>query len=150
MPKTSKTSKTTLTRINVTDRAPKRFRVVGEKVARISPRDLAKALGAEVGGKSRKGAITPVGLIALREKVARMLKSTGGRPALVGAADRKKVPVLSGDWPKLEKISAHMADTGTNASPAQIASLLLHEKIQELEKKGVKRASRHLAASAPR
>jgi hypothetical protein len=145
-----KTRTTRTTRINVTDRAPKHFRVTGEKIKRVSAADLAKALGGEIVGRSRTRPLTPVGLIALRERVAGMLKSTGGRPALEGAADRKKVPVLSGDWPKLEKMSAHMAHTGTKASPAQIASLLLHEKLEELEKEGVEKVSRHLAASATR
>ena len=129
-------------RIKLTDRAPKRFRITGKKLRRISPRDVAEALGAQVVGSSPRKALSPIGLIALREKVARMLQSTGGRPALEGSADRKKVPVLSGDWTTLERLAVRMAHEGTKASPGQLASLLLHEKIEELE--------RHAHQSRPR
>ena len=125
------------TRIRISDRPAKRFRVTDASPRRLSHRTVAKALGAQVVGPSRTRPKSPTAVIALREKVGAMLRSTGGRPALEGAAERKKVPVIKGDWKKLELVAASFAQAGTKASPAQLASLLLHEKLQELERKGI-------------
>jgi len=117
-------------RINVRGTS-RRFRVTAPGAVHVSHEEVAQALGAEQVGPSRTRPVSPVAILALRERVGRLLKSTGGRPALEGAAARKKIPLQEGDWPKLQEIAAKVeGEGGVKATPGQIAAVLLHEAIE--------------------
>ena len=118
-------------RIVMTSRAPKRIVVTGVKARGLSPRKVAAALGAEVLGPSRSRPQSPIGLIALRERVTHQLHSSGGRPALEGAESRQKIPLMKGDWERLKRIAARVSeDSARQTTPGQVASLLLHMAIE--------------------
>lgn len=117
--------------IRVASKATKVIRVAGRKSPRVSPNAVAKALGGEVVGKSRQQPLTPIGILALREQVTRLLVSSGGRPALEGSVGRQKIPLHEGDWQKLKKMAAAVATGGVKPTPGQMASLLLHRAIAE-------------------
>lgn len=67
----------------------------GKGQKRIDSNEVAEALGAEkVGGKVNTKH-NPVSLFFLREILINRLRSSGGRPALVGTTkERKKYPFL--------------------------------------------------------
>lgn len=131
-------------KIIVTDRAPRRIVDISApslartarstKSRKVSAETVAKALGAEVVGKSPRAPLTPLGLIALGEKLSRMIKSTGGRPALEGFTERQKIPLQEGDWQRLKKLVKAMTGENSKPTPGQLASVLLHEAIVEAER----------------
>ena len=120
-------------RIVVTSRASKRFELVS-KTRKIPVKAVAEALGGKVVSTTKRRNTSPVGLIALREQVSRLLKSTGGRPALENSEGRQKIPLQKGDWERLQKLAEEIAGDEKKPTPAQIASLLLHRAIDEAER----------------
>ena len=100
----------------------------------IDTKVVTKALGAEkVGIKidTRQG---PISLFSLRQFLIDRLRSSGGRPALVGTTKRRnKIPLFPEDWDKLEKIAKYYKEKeGINVSPGQIASALIHTDISKI------------------
>jgi len=106
----------------------------GPTQRQINTKVITKALGAEkVGIKidTRQG---PISLFSLRQFLIDRLRSSGGRPALVGTTKRRnKIPLFPEDWVKLEKIAKYYKEKeGINVSPGQIASALIHTDISKI------------------
>jgi len=55
----------------------------------------------------------------------KQLRSSGGRPALRGTTQRKKIPLQPSHWKLLEEFAAALAGPNFSPSPGQIASVLL-------------------------
>jgi hypothetical protein len=106
-----------------------------EPQRRIDPAQVAKALGAEEahkpGGARLSG--SPPSLFALRQELYRRLRSTGGRRSLEGAGERHKIPLIEGDWERLQEVARASESETVRPSPAQVASLLLHRALKELK-----------------
>lgn len=107
----------------------------GPSQRQIDTKVVANALGAEkVGIKidTRQG---PVSLFSLRQFLINRLRSSGGRPRLVGTTERRnKIPLFDEDWVKLEKIARYYKEKeGINVSPGQIASALIHTDISKID-----------------
>ena len=107
----------------------------GPTQKRINPKVVAKTLGAErIGIKidTRQG---PLSLFSLRQFLVNRLRSSGGRPALVGTTKRRnKIPLFDEDWIKLEMIAKYYKEKeGINVSPGQIASALVHTDISKMD-----------------
>lgn len=101
----------------------------------VNPKVVAKTLGAErVGIKidTRQG---PLSLFSLRQFLVNQLRSSGGRPALIGTTKRRnKIPLFDEDWIKLEMIAKYYKEKeGINVSPGQIASVLVHTDISKID-----------------
>ena len=110
------------------------IRNTGPTQRQIDTKVVTKALGAEkVGIKidTRQG---PISLFSLRQFLIDRLRSSGGRPALVGTTKRRnKIPLFDEDWVKLEKIAKYYKEKeGINVSPGQIASALIHTDISKI------------------
>lgn len=106
----------------------------GPTQRQIDTKIVAKTLGAEKAGikiDTRQG---PLSLFSLRQFFIDRLRSSGGRPALVGTAKRRnKIPLFSEDWVKLEKLAKYYKEReGINVSPGQIASALIHADISKI------------------
>ncbi len=107
----------------------------GPTQKQINPKVVAKTLGAErIGIKidTRQG---PLSLFSLRQFLVNRLRSSGGRPALVGTTKRRnKIPLFDEDWIKLEMIAKYYKEKeGINVSPGQIASALVHTDISKMD-----------------
>jgi hypothetical protein len=61
------------------------------------------------------------------------LRSTGGRRSLEGASKRQKIPLLEGDWERLQEIAEASQSEGIHPTPAQVASILLHRALNEIK-----------------
>ncbi|MCO5169668.1 MAG: hypothetical protein M9894_25295 [Planctomycetes bacterium] len=92
----------------------------------MDPADVARALGAEPVGRVDARAIPSMD--GLHRELAERLRSTGGRPALEGATRRQKIPLTDADWNELERLSERL-----DATPGQIASVLLHQVLANLD-----------------
>jgi hypothetical protein len=122
-------------RINVTSKAmPKVVNTGKSSYRRIDPAEVAKSLGADEGPilKSEAGG-SPAALFTLRQELYQRLRSTGGRRSLEGAGERKKIPLLDGDWEKLEEVAKAAKANGVQPTPAQVASMLIHRALKELK-----------------
>ncbi len=108
---------------------------IGPTQRHINPKVVAKTLGADrIGVKidTRQG---PLSLFSLRQFLVNRLRSSGGRPALVGTTKRRnKIPLFDEDWIKLEMIAKYYKEKeGINVSPGQIASVLVHTDISKMD-----------------
>ena len=102
---------------------------------RVDSKAVAKALGAKKTGiriDTRQG---PISLFSLRQFLISRLRSSGGRPALIGTTRRRnKIPFFAEDWGKLEKIAEYYKEKeGINVTPGQIASALIHTNISGID-----------------
>jgi hypothetical protein len=105
---------------------------------------IARALGASRVVPLGKVEHTPIGMLALTERV-RKLRSSGpggtGRPSDPEATLPRIIKFKSKIWKKLRRVAADQAQlTGRQVSPAQIASMLIEEAL-----KGKKRGARRRA-----
>jgi hypothetical protein len=101
----------------------------------INPKIIANALGAEEAGVKIDTRQGPISLFSLRQFLVNRLRSSGGRPTLVGTIKKKrnKIPLFEGDWIKLESIAQYYKEKeGINVSPGQIASILLHTDVSKI------------------
>ncbi|MBL4846500.1 MAG: hypothetical protein JKY65_13315 [Planctomycetes bacterium] len=118
-------------RVRDTGRKAKRIRDTGGRAKRVSSNQVAKALGAERVGKAEDRPV--FSLAGLYRELGERLRSTGGRPALEGTTRRQKIPISEADWEELEHLSESLSEQGTRASPGQIASVLLHQMLTNLD-----------------
>ncbi len=101
---------------------------------RISHRLIADTLGAKEIGIKIDPKRNPISLFTLRKFILKRLISTGGRPKLRGATkERNKIPLIEGDWQKLESIAEnYKKKDGINVSPGQIGSSLIHSILSQI------------------
>lgn len=102
---------------------------------RVDSKAVAKALGAKkigIGIDTRRG---PISLFSLRQFLIGRLRSSGGRPALIGTTrKRKKIPLFAEDWGKLEKMAEYYREKeGISVTPGQIASALIHANVSPID-----------------
>ena len=81
-------------------------------------------------------------LFAVREAMGRMLQSSGGRPALLGADAHVKIPKITSDWALLEKLANGSNDLKHKPSPAQVAALVLHLALGRIPQEDLEAATR--------
>ena len=110
---------------------------IGKTQRRVMPRKVIKSLSAERIGlhsDNKRGAIS---LFILRQLIVNKLHSNGGRPSLIGAQkNRTKIPLIKEDWSKLKEISEYYKNKeGMHVSPAQIASILIHNALDNVSVK---------------
>lgn len=111
----------------------------GPSQRQIDTKVAANALGAEKAGIKIDARPGPVSLFSLRQFLINRLRSSGGRPRLVGTTERRnKIPLFDEDWVKLEKIARYYKEKeGINVSPGQIASALIHVDISKIDRLGI-------------
>lgn len=115
-----------MARIRARDNKSRRINDVGKSVRKVSPKTVARELGATLiheGIAIKQGSIN---LLALRREIRNRLESTGGRPKLAGTDRRQKIPLKDSDWHQLERFAVLLRETGLNVTAGQIASALLH------------------------
>jgi len=113
----------------------------GSTARRVDPATVAERLGASDVSTGPSLRQSPVGLLALRQEMFARLQSSGGRPALSGATRRQKVPLPESDWRQLELLSVDLRRTELNASPGQVASMLLHNALLQVRVERVHRSA---------
>ena len=112
----------------------KRIRSIGTTKTRVDHEFIAEALSAEKTEIAINTKQNPMTLFALRQHIVEKLRSRGGRPSLVNAEkERKKLPLCKGDWDKLKKIASYYKKHNLTVSPAQIASLVVHESLKKIK-----------------
>jgi len=101
---------------------------------------VAKSLGAEPTGK-RSARFLDV--LEVREALKSMVRSSGGRPGIVMAADRVKIPRIEEDWVKLEELALKLREPGQSEprlSLAQVAAVVLHLALEKLPEHEIREA----------
>ncbi len=102
---------------------------------------VAKALGAQATGYTLGKDTNPFTLYQIREELARLLASAGGRPSLAGMQDKVKIPRFSQDWVRIEALANKAAQgMAFRPSPAHVAAVLLHEALERLTDEDVQLA----------
>jgi hypothetical protein len=112
-----------------------RIKNTGKTQRRVMPGKIAKALGAEeidLHLNPKRGTIS---LFMLRQLIVNKLRSNGGRPSLIGAQkNRTKIPLIEEDWSKLKEMSKYFkVKEGMNVSPSQLASILIHKALDNIQ-----------------
>jgi hypothetical protein len=97
----------------------------------ISAGDFARAFDALPVG-SIGDDTNPLSLVQLRGELERRLRSSGGRPSLVASEDKWKVGILQEDAPRIKELADIIGTDRYRPSPAQIASLLIHIALDNL------------------
>jgi len=76
--------------------------------------------------------IAPTALLTIRDALMQRLRTTGGRPALSGDGPRQRVQVSAEDWQTIVDIASHLDVGRHRASPAQVASVLIHLALERI------------------
>jgi hypothetical protein len=111
--------------IRTTETTFRPIRDTSTTLPRITPEQVAEALGAEETTARLAESLAPVTLFAVREELVNRLQSSGGRPALAGTTRRAKIPLSDEEWMQLEELAAAIAESGVAPSAGQVASVLL-------------------------
>lgn len=123
-----------MARLVVTDKPKPRLEVVEPRTRRrIKPEEIEKGLGAERAGTVPSGG-SPMSAYAVRQKLFRRLRSTGGRPALDGADLKPKIPMRQSQWKKLAQLAKRVESDSFHPTPAQLASVILDAGIDQFER----------------
>ena len=120
--------------------ARRRLVDVSRKPPPIAVADVMTALGGRPLGIKSGDDKAPVALLTIRDALTQRLRTRGGRPALGGPAPRQRVQVSAEDWQAIVDIASHVAVGRHKASPAQVASVLIHlalERIPQGEIRGL-------------
>jgi len=107
------------------------------KARKLDPELVEKAFGARPVGSS-----AGLDLFTVRESMKRMLQSSGGRPSLEGAISQAKIPKITADWEKLEKLVMVSSDLRHKPSIGQMAAMVLHLALGRIPEKELKEAAR--------
>jgi hypothetical protein len=107
----------------------------------IDQAQVAKALDTEQPDERKEDlqAESPPALFGLRQEMYQRLRSTGGRRSLEGAGKRQKIPLLEGDWERLQDVAEASQSAGVRPTPAQVASVLLHRALKEIKPEAERR-----------
>jgi hypothetical protein len=116
----------------VTRVARDRFVDTSHKPPPIAVANVVSALGGRPVGMHLGNDKAPVALLAIREILLRRLRTTGGRPALSTSGPRQRVQVSAEDWQSIVDIASHLAVGRHKASPAQVASVLIHLALERI------------------
>jgi hypothetical protein len=81
----------------------------------------------------------PAALLTIRDVLMQRLRTTGGRPALSGDGTRQRVQVSAEDWRTIVDIASHVAVGRHKASPAQVASVLIHLALERIPQGEIRR-----------
>lgn len=119
-------------KIQFRDRTAKALVDTSETCPAVSPDAVAASIGAEPVGAALGDAIGTVTPLALHDEIRHRLRSTGGRPALVGTTKRAKIPVNDLEWSKLEALADELATSTSKPSAGQVASVVLSAAIDKL------------------
>lgn len=132
-------------------RTKRRVVLTGPTKRRVDRTGLAQALGAAEIVTVTSADDTPLGFVAVRQRLMDSLRSTGGRPG-IPEAERRKIPVTETVWRAIADTAAGMAEPGFHPSPAQVASVILTIAVRHLtpdlreETKHALKAARSLQA----
>ena len=120
----------------------------GKGQRRVNINAAARALGGEKAGVKVDIKQGPGSLFYLRRFLINHLRSSGGRPALMGTTkERKKLPLFKEDWDKLKLIAEYYKKKeGINVSPAQIASILIHRDVARIDIPDIASLNKSLAS----
>jgi hypothetical protein len=86
----------------------------------------------------------PLSMWALSKELKSRLSSRGGRPSLDSAETKMKVSILDEDFPALKQISESLKVDRYSASPAQVATILLHMALSAFTAEDVKKVAREM------
>lgn len=98
---------------------------------------VAESLGAELLEAVKDSSGSPFTIKAVKQELLLRLRSSGGRPGLMGATRRQKIPLSEDEWQKLQKLSDELARANVNTTPGQIAGIIIHCALKNLEETGV-------------
>jgi hypothetical protein len=118
-------------RLILTDETKRRVPLTDVPKGRVSVGDLAAALGASNVVAAPASGGSPVSWFAVRQEVARRLRSTGGRPGLPDAEPRK-VTLTQEEWDMVKQVTDAMAELGFRPSSGQVAGVLLGQAIRSV------------------
>ena len=105
-----------------------------KKAREIDRTTVAEAIGAEDAQEIESGlGGSPWALCGLRQELRKRLHSTGGRRSLKGTSRRQKIPLSEEDWKRLQEVAEAAQSEDVRPTPAQVASVLLHQALQELK-----------------
>ncbi|MFA7243351.1 MAG: hypothetical protein WC091_24855 [Sulfuricellaceae bacterium] len=124
--------------VNFISGAPTGARIAdtSPKGKRLDPALVEKEFGAKPAGSSQG-----LDLFAVRESMERMLQSSGGRPSLEGAHSQVKIPKITSDWEKLEKLVLVSSDLKHKPSIGQMAAMVLHLALNRIPERELKEAA---------
>ena len=123
----------------------------GPTEPRVGSDLFAVAIGARRLGVSPRGG-SPISRAAVRQELARLLRSTGGRPGLEGSLRRQKIPLSDDEWIQLEYLSDLFEQSGIKATAGQVARVLLRLALERVARdegapsaRGTRRRARRAA-----
>lgn len=120
-------------KVTGTGKAARRIEASGKPQRRIGPEEFATALGAELLGDAGTTEFDPTLLAALGGQLVKRLRSSGGRPALVGATETCRVPLSAEDVRALEAMGVQIsASSGPKTSVGQLVSVIVRAHLQAL------------------
>jgi hypothetical protein len=101
---------------------------------RVNPELIAKALGAEETGVRINTKQGHASLFSLRQFLVGRLKSTGGRPRIIGTRKvQSKISYFEEDLKKLTEIAEYYKKKDKiNVTSSQIASALIHAELSKI------------------
>ncbi len=105
---------------------------VSRKPPPIAVADVIAAFGGRSLGTNAGDDKAPLALLTIRDALIQRLRTTGGRPALSGDGPRQRVQVSAEDWQSIVEIASHVAVGRHKASPAQVASVLIHLALERI------------------
>ena len=117
------------TKQNPIEETKRRSVLTGIPKQRVNVSDLAAAFGAVEATAAPGAGGSPVSWFAVRDEVAKRLRSTGGRPRLPDAEPRK-VTLTDEEWDMVKQLTDAMADSGFRPSAGQVAGVLLGQAIR--------------------
>jgi len=110
---------------------------VSHKPPPIAVAGVTTALGGRPLGRNTGDDKAPVALLTIRDALMQRLRTTGGRPALSGDGPRQRVQVSAEDWQAITDIASHVVVGRHKASPAQVASVLIHLALERIPQREI-------------
>ena len=111
---------------------------VSHKPPPIAVADVMAAFGGRPLGIKAGDDNAPIALLTIRDVLMQRLRTTGGRPALSGNGSRQRVQVSAEDWQTIVDIASRMDVGRHKASPAQVASVLIHLALERIPQREIK------------